>query len=80
MSPICSKIISDYCYICLDCRECVGAVVCYECFSGGNHEGHRFIQKESYSSVCDCGDHDVWNQKGFCKMHGNNDEEIDIED
>ena len=70
--PVCGRVFEDgdLAYTCLDCRTDGTCVLCEECFTNGNHEGHRVrYHQTSAGGICDCGDHEAWKPSGFCKAH-----------
>lgn len=72
-SGICGKMISEgeIAYQCQTCEMDHLCFICSSCFENGNHSGHNFqILRNPQRVLCDCGDHEAWKPKGFCKSHG----------
>ena len=66
----------DIVWNCKTCQKDDTCVLCQECFSNSNHEGHEvfFYQVQTNcGGCCDCGDPDAWDPKGFCSRHGAHD-------
>ncbi|ESO97194.1 hypothetical protein LOTGIDRAFT_51305, partial [Lottia gigantea] len=58
-------------YRCRTCGISPCMSLCFECFQGGNHEGHDYNMFRSHAGgACDCGDISVMDEKGFCCRHG----------
>ncbi|KAJ3430806.1 ubiquitin ligase e3 alpha-related [Anaeramoeba flamelloides] len=56
-------------YQCLECGIDPTSCLCSECFEKGNHKGHHYRIRKGGSGMCDCGNPDAWNPKGFCPDH-----------
>ena len=70
---------NDIVWVCRTCQSDETCVLCHECFTNSNHEGHdvAFYHAQA-GGCCDCGDADAWSPSGFCKKHGMNDDSIKI--
>ena len=70
-ASVCGKVLkpSDTGIKCLDCEDDHTCLICRECYEQGNHEGHRVIIQRGCSGMCDCGDPEAWDPKGFCSDH-----------
>ena len=65
------------------CETCAlgpTSCVCFNCFLGGNHEGHRVFVHYSHAGYCDCGDETLWNPSGFCEDHTTSSEGCEMGD
>ena len=62
---------NDIVWVCRTCQSDETCVLCHECFSNSNHDGHdvAFYHAQT-GGCCDCGDADAWNPNGFCNKHG----------
>ena len=62
---------NDIVWVCRTCQSDETCVLCHECFSNSNHEGHdvAFYHAQA-GGCCDCGDEDAWDPNGFCNRHG----------
>lgn len=65
---------------CETCGLTPTSCVCFNCFLGGNHEGHRVLVHYSHAGYCDCGDETLWDPKGFCDDHTASDEGCEMGD
>lgn len=55
---------------CLTCGLNQSAMICHECYTNSNHEGHQiFIRRGIKGGRCDCGDSDAWASFGSCSRH-----------
>ena len=55
---------------CVDCAVDNTCVFCQHCFNASDHEGHSVkYHRSGGGGVCDCGDTEAWNPRGFCKHH-----------
>ena len=56
---------NDIVWVCRTCQSDETCVLCHECFSNSNHEGHdvAFYHAQA-GGCCDCGDADAWDPKG----------------
>jgi len=62
---------NDIVWVCRTCQSDETCVLCHECFSNSNHEGHDVsFYHASAGGCCDCGDADAWRPSGFCHKHG----------
>jgi len=62
---------NDIVWVCRTCQSDETCVLCHECFSNSNHEGHDVsFYHASAGGCCDCGDADAWSPSGFCHKHG----------
>ena len=62
---------SDIVWICRTCQVDETCVLCHDCFSHSNHEGHDVaFYHANAGGCCDCGDVDAWDRLGFCSKHG----------
>eukprot|EP00116_Pleurobrachia_bachei_P000505 sb/3460767/ len=72
-SVICG-LVWDANFIAYRCKTCGIAPcmsLCADCFENGEHEGHDFnMFKSGAGGACDCGNHEVMKQQGFCSRHG----------
>jgi len=60
-------------YHCVDCAVDNTCVFCQKCFNSSDHKGHQVkYQRSGGGGVCDCGDEEAWDPKGFCKQHSHN--------
>lgn len=64
---------NDIVWVCRTCQSDETCVLCHECFTRSNHEGHdvAFYHAQA-GGCCDCGDPDAWDPCGFCDLHGHN--------
>ena len=62
---------NDIVWVCRTCQVDETCVLCHECFTRSDHEGHdvAFYHAQA-GGCCDCGDVDAWDPKGFCDRHG----------
>lgn len=62
---------NDIVWVCRTCQADETCVLCHNCFTNSNHEGHdvAFYHAQA-GGCCDCGDPDAWDPKGFCPHHG----------
>eukprot|EP00804_Cyclotella_cryptica_P026552 CCRYP_015394-RC/>CCRYP_015394-RC protein AED:0.06 eAED:0.06 QI:168/1/1/1/0.85/0.76/21/3141/1947 len=62
---------NDIVWVCRTCQSDETCVLCHDCFTHSNHEGHdvAFYHAQA-GGCCDCGDADAWDPKGFCSKHG----------
>lgn len=62
---------NDIVWVCRTCQSDETCVLCHDCFSHSNHEGHdvAFYHAQA-GGCCDCGDADAWDPAGFCSNHG----------
>ena len=62
---------NDIVWVCRTCQADETCVLCHECFTNSDHEGHdvAFYHAQA-GGCCDCGDEDAWDPKGFCHLHG----------
>lgn len=62
---------NDIVWVCKTCQADETCVLCHECYSHSNHDGHdvAFYHAQA-GGCCDCGDEDAWDPKGFCHLHG----------
>ncbi|ORX38539.1 ubiquitin-protein ligase [Kockovaella imperatae] len=60
----CGKILHrfDRTYSCKTCAADASCVLCVDCFSASDHEGHEILfgQSFSFAAACDCGDSSAW--------------------
>ena len=62
---------NDIVWICRTCQVDETCVLCHDCFSHSNHEGHDVaFYHANAGGCCDCGDVDAWDRLGFCSKHG----------
>jgi Putative zinc finger in N-recognin (UBR box) len=54
------------CYTCASDQTCC---FCMDCFESETHEGHDYRIHGSLGGMCDCGDPEAWDPKGFCAKH-----------
>ena len=56
---------NDIVWVCRTCQSDETCVLCHDCFSHSNHEGHdvAFYHAQA-GGCCDCGDTDAWDPKG----------------
>jgi hypothetical protein len=56
---------NDIVWVCRTCQSDETCVLCHDCFSHSNHEGHdvAFYHAQA-GGCCDCGDADAWDPKG----------------
>lgn len=54
---------------CKTCEKDPTCAICHDCFMNGDHEGHDYSLSQSGTGMCDCGDPEAWDRKGFCKHH-----------
>lgn len=54
---------------CRTCEKDPTCAICQSCFLNGDHEGHNYSLIRTSSGMCDCGDPDSWDTRGFCKHH-----------
>jgi|TARA_B100000780_G_C21010835_1_gene404784 hypothetical protein len=69
---ICGYVFKDgeLVYHCVDCAVDNTCVFCQNCWNASDHVGHNFkYHRSGGGGVCDCGDAEAWNPKGFCKHH-----------
>ena len=66
---------NDIVWVCRTCQADETCVLCHQCYAASNHEGHdvAFYHAQA-GGCCDCGDKDAWDPKGFCPLHGREDE------
>jgi len=66
---------NDIVWVCRTCQADETCVLCHQCYVASNHEGHdvAFYHAQA-GGCCDCGDKDAWDPKGFCPLHGREDE------
>jgi len=64
---------NDIVWVCRTCQSDETCVLCHDCYTNSNHEGHdvAFYHAQA-GGCCDCGDPDAWDPKGFCHLHGEN--------
>jgi len=64
---------NDIVWVCRTCQADETCVLCHNCFSQSDHEGHdvAFYHAQA-GGCCDCGDPDAWDPAGFCPHHGPN--------
>ncbi len=62
---------NDIVWVCRTCQSDETCVLCHQCFTNSNHEGHdvAFYHAQA-GGCCDCGDPDAWDPAGFCPLHG----------
>eukprot|EP00980_Cylindrotheca_fusiformis_P000097 scaffold19_cov114-Cylindrotheca_fusiformis.AAC.44 len=62
---------NDIVWVCRTCQADETCVLCHNCFTNSNHEGHdvAFYHAQA-GGCCDCGDPDAWDPQGFCPHHG----------
>jgi len=62
---------NDIFWVCRTCQSDETRVLCNECFTHSNHEGHdvEFYRAQA-GGCCDCGDPDAFDRRGFCPRHG----------
>lgn len=62
---------NDIVWVCRTCQADETCVLCHNCFTQSNHEGHdvAFYHAQA-GGCCDCGDPDAWDPRGFCPHHG----------
>lgn len=62
---------NDIVWVCRTCQADETCVLCHNCFTQSNHEGHdvAFYHAQA-GGCCDCGDPDAWDPQGFCPHHG----------
>ena len=56
-------------FVCRDCCKNSTAVICHECRHNGDHRGHRVEIAQSPSGLCDCGNPDALDPKGYAGCH-----------
>eukprot|EP00759_Apiculatamorpha_spiralis_P029948 PhF_6_TR31836/c0_g2_i1/m.47114 len=56
-------------YKCKTCEKDPTCIICVDCFKKSNHEGHDYKLIRTGGGMCDCGDTDAWDPKGFCTDH-----------
>lgn len=62
---------NDIVWICRTCQRDETCVICNNCYSNSDHNGHEvFFYHSQAGGCCDCGDGDAWCPKGFCNKHG----------
>lgn len=56
---------------CKNCGLFHNSCICIPCLLDGNHiqENHQIYIYYGSSGSCDCGQPEVWDEKGFCKKH-----------
>ncbi len=56
---------NDIVWVCRTCQSDETCVLCHDCFSNSDHEGHdvAFYHAQA-GGCCDCGDADAWDPKG----------------
>lgn len=60
----------DIAWVCRTCQTDDTCVLCQECFSNSNHEGHDvFFHRTRSGGCCDCGDLEAWKAEGCCPRH-----------
>jgi len=64
---------NDIVWVCRTCQADETCVLCHNCYSQSDHEGHdvAFYHAQA-GGCCDCGDPDAWDPAGFCPHHGPN--------
>jgi hypothetical protein len=56
---------NDIVWVCRTCQSDETCVLCHDCFSHSNHEGHDVVFYHAQAGgCCDCGDADAWDPKG----------------
>lgn len=62
---------NDIVWVCRTCQADETCVLCHNCYTQSNHEGHdvAFYHAQA-GGCCDCGDPDAWDPAGFCPHHG----------
>ena len=71
-APQCGYIFrnGDIAWVCRTCQTDDTCVLCEECFSSSNHEGHEvFFHRTRAGGCCDCGDLEAWKAEGCCPRH-----------
>eukprot|EP00760_Papus_ankaliazontas_P018688 PhM_4_TR17584/c0_g1_i1/m.94002 len=64
-------------YKCVTCEKDPTCIICIECFKAGDHTGHDYKLIRTSGGMCDCGDPDAWDSKGFCSAHRGISEDVD---
>ena len=60
----------DIAWVCRDCQTDDTCVLCEDCFSSSDHEGHQvFFHRTRAGGCCDCGDLEAWKAEGCCPRH-----------
>ncbi|KAK8840486.1 hypothetical protein M9Y10_030691 [Tritrichomonas musculus] len=65
-----TNLTQSYVY-CADCSKKTGnyTSICFQCFLKGNHEGHNYYIFPTTYNICNCGDHDFFENTSFCSEH-----------
>ena len=69
---ICRKKLTEVgAWRCLDCVRNDSTIFCQECWSQmkDKHQNHNIVYINRVNGTCDCGDHNLINQKYFCPKH-----------
>ena len=60
----------DIAWVCRTCQTDDTCVLCQDCFSNSDHEGHEvFFHRTRAGGCCDCGDLEAWKAEGCCPRH-----------
>lgn len=61
---------NDITWKCRTCQTDDTCVLCQDCFSNSDHEGHEvFFHRTRAGGCCDCGDLEAWKAAGCCPKH-----------
>eukprot|EP00818_Percolomonas_sp_WS_P006295 CAMPEP_0117439656 /NCGR_PEP_ID=MMETSP0759-20121206/2676_1 /TAXON_ID=63605 /ORGANISM="Percolomonas cosmopolitus, Strain WS" /LENGTH=1630 /DNA_ID=CAMNT_0005231375 /DNA_START=245 /DNA_END=5137 /DNA_ORIENTATION=+ len=63
---------------CKTCEKDPTCAICKDCFVNGNHEGHDYALITTSSGMCDCGDKESWDERGFCEKHKGRGDDDDV--
>ena len=71
---VCAKLFSENekAFHCEECGKYESSIICMECYENNKefHKDHTIsLENDVEGGCCDCGNPDVWEEKGFCSLH-----------